>query len=624
MATHLMQTTKLSLAKMVRQEWFWLLLGLTLVLFQAVGFAYMVDPMLDEGTYAYKGYQFLSGKFEPYQEHGFWTNKMPLSFLIPGGAQWLFGPGLRASRYYALILFFLMLAGIWWITRRVSGKWVAAGLLFFIAANRFFLSLYSLGVSQGLIACMLIWALAFTLGKERPRWQIILGGVLAGLIPMTRENMAPFVAFLGIYLIWEHGLRKSWPALAASALTIGLVHAVYWPEILRNWAAWMPDWFPLLASFQVQVPGATSASALSPGLFERFFAFCHAVFLQMPLWVGSALAWLLWPRKSEEGVEKIFKPMLFLSLLFLALIGLHGYASLGGNYCIQCFENYMGFYAPLGWLLVGFSFPFWMRRLPAWRHVLAAAALLFLGIAWGLGSAHETAAYLLDLRVPRTRDMRILPGMTDLWRSLSNKFGWTYEFQRYLLPALAGLGVCALLLLFIYLAAALRKKEKPRYAPFVVSGVLLAAAALGVSLGLQLDRAANLDPCQKNVIAAHERVGAHLVQMIPPGAWVYWEGAPTVDLLYLPEVNVFPPQLNQRFSFYTGGNPDTLSRYGLWNQALADAWLKEADYLVVDEGSGSARVIEEALALGYLELPSTPPYYPCRAGTRLRLFERKH
>lgn len=80
------------------------LLGGLVYLIQSWMYAKMQTSLLDEGAYLYKGYLFAIGKYWPYQEYGPWTNHMPLSFLIPGYVQTVFGPGLRTGRYLAVFL----------------------------------------------------------------------------------------------------------------------------------------------------------------------------------------------------------------------------------------------------------------------------------------------------------------------------------------------------------------------------------------------------------------------------------------------------------------------------------------------------------------------------------------
>ena len=76
------------------------------ILYAAQSWAYARTQLsiLDEGAYLLKGYLFATGKYTPFQEYGPWSNHMPFSFLIPGYAQVIFGPGLRTGRYFAIAL----------------------------------------------------------------------------------------------------------------------------------------------------------------------------------------------------------------------------------------------------------------------------------------------------------------------------------------------------------------------------------------------------------------------------------------------------------------------------------------------------------------------------------------
>ena len=80
------------------------LLGLILYTIQALVYAHLLLPNLDEGSYLYKGYLLAEGVYKPFQPYGFWINKMYLSFFIWGWVQALFAPGLLAPRYAAVFL----------------------------------------------------------------------------------------------------------------------------------------------------------------------------------------------------------------------------------------------------------------------------------------------------------------------------------------------------------------------------------------------------------------------------------------------------------------------------------------------------------------------------------------
>src|ERR1041384_1536044 len=108
------------------------LMGLVFYLAQSWYFANSLDSIGDEGSYLYNGYTFARGDYVPFQEYTFWTNKAPLSFLIPGYIQLWFGPGLRVARYFAMLLGILTLMGVWITARRLGGKiWAAAAVWVF-------------------------------------------------------------------------------------------------------------------------------------------------------------------------------------------------------------------------------------------------------------------------------------------------------------------------------------------------------------------------------------------------------------------------------------------------------------------------------------------------------------
>ena len=110
------------------------LAGVTYIV-QAFIYAHTQFSVLDEGAYLVKGYLFATGQYTPFQDYGPWTNHMPLSFLIPGWVQAIFEPGLRTGRYFSIFLGIVLLLGLWWVTRRLGGRWWAAGAVWAIALN---------------------------------------------------------------------------------------------------------------------------------------------------------------------------------------------------------------------------------------------------------------------------------------------------------------------------------------------------------------------------------------------------------------------------------------------------------------------------------------------------------
>jgi hypothetical protein len=188
---------------------------------------------LDEGDYAIKGLLFVTGKYVPFQDYGPWTNHMPLSFLIPGYIQVLFGPGLLTIRYFSIILAVLALVGIWITARRLGGYWWGTGAVWIFAISPAMSRFYSQSASQVLVFFMLAWMLAFALGENLPRWRLVGGSLIAGCIFLTRVNMAPVLVFLLGYIFWQYGCRTGLIASFAGLTIVAIGITMYWPGVLK-------------------------------------------------------------------------------------------------------------------------------------------------------------------------------------------------------------------------------------------------------------------------------------------------------------------------------------------------------------------------------------------------------
>jgi hypothetical protein len=223
----------------------WLPLVLTVAGFatyivEALETARTKTSFLDEGLYVYKGWLFATGQYVPFQEYGLWTNHAVLSFLIPGYIQKWFGPGLDVARYFMILLAVLTLLGMWVFARRWGGQWWAAASIWVIALNPAEVKVYTLALSEGLIAVMLAWMLVLTVGIKRPLWQILLGAGLAGLMILTRENMIFVLPLLFLYLLWQYGWKIAFLGLASGLLVFAIGTLWYWPEVLYLWSVRLP------------------------------------------------------------------------------------------------------------------------------------------------------------------------------------------------------------------------------------------------------------------------------------------------------------------------------------------------------------------------------------------------
>ena len=598
------------------------LLAGILYFLQAFIFAHTLGGTMDEGTYLMKGLLYVRGVYKPFQLYGPWTNKMPLAFLIPGWVQDLFEPGLRTGRYFSVFLALLALLGLWLLTRRLTGRWWAAMAVWIMAINSGNIMYYCTAVSQVLVACLLTWSLVFALGKGRKRWEIVVSTILAVMILFTRQNMAPYLALLVLYIAWEHGWRNGLLSLGVAAALVVGGHAYYWPDIMRIWAHYLPGWVnALIPTTPSSGSSGESVQVLGWSLDSKILVFWEGIRSNFIALMGSVLCWVLWPKKQAWHSRSQFIVSVFLSVALLVLTGIHFYAAFFLNYCLYCYTGYLAFFNMIGLLLVFNTLPSlnWrMNTLQRWV-VMLVVLVSTTGIAY---SSHQVFQdLLLNIQVPRMRNMQFLPGTIELWRFLNNKFGWERELLGKVIPTLAGFALGLLFLLISWLVARKGKRlalSAAHYALICFFGIgwlLMPTPILG---GYTRENI-----CGWDVIASYEKVGAHLKNNIEPGSLIYWENdlAPT-PLLYIADMRIYPPQLNHWYNYYIGGDSDNLLKFGSWNDELAARWRQEADYLLISDRYVNRLANRVDMRL-YDELPPTEQTIPCESKSIIHIFKNK-
>ena len=608
---------------------FFALLGGLLYLAQSWYYLYAQHLVIDEALYLYKGYLYATGVYHPFQDFGPWTQKAPLAYLIPGYVETWFGPGLRVGRYFALLLGLLTLVGLWFAARRLGGKWWAAAAVWAIAIDPNLIQLYSLAASEVLIACLLVWTLALVLGKGQPLWQLLLGGVLAAIMTMTRQNMAPVLLFVVFYIFWQHGRRAGWWCLLASVLPILIIHAIFWPNILRMWAPWLPaSLTPFLDPWRPPA-GATPGWILEGTPFmslQSFFQVFRSHFLAL---VGGFTALLLWPHKNGWKKDDHFRTALFLAALFVVLFAEHAWAGVGfssaNNNCVYCFNTYVSFFSPIGILLLPLLLGDPARRIPVIQQILYVVLLLV--ILAGIGYTIP-APVSASITLPRLKTFfqtgQWQPGY-PLWSVLVNLFGGDYLLSQRMVPAITGILIALMILLLSFILwRRYRRIRTPSPAFSYISTATLLAVGVILSPTQLLGGSFGNYDCGGDQIKALEQHGHALAQQIPPGSRVYWDGDwSEALLLYLPGIRIFPQQLDGLYSFWYGGDAQALARYGFWNDVLMRQWRAQADTIVIEQNRYN-QAWENYFASGaYDSLPPSAPLLVCDSNSRILVFHKK-
>lgn len=580
-------------------------------LVQSIGFAYTQWSVVDEGNYAYKGWLFVTGQYTPFQDYGVWTNHMPFSFLILGAVQFLFGPGIRTIRYFMVVVGCLLLLALWLTSRRLAGRWAAAVCLWFVALNPFPISDYSVGIAEGPVACILAWTLYFTLGENRSKRELIIGGLLAGVLVLTRENMVLVLPFLCAYVFWQRGRKAGLLYTGVAAALLLAIHVVYFPGILRVWATWTPKSLrPLFGDWVYQGVGRLDHEVSTPFL-KNLQVVANTVQSNFLTLFPALAVWLSWPKDGFRTTAQ-HKLVVALSVMLAVLLLGHSWASLTKDYCSYCLVNYVTFFSPVALLLFVAFLPGIRERrpfLPAW---LVALVILVVTIGIGYSNYDRYGDALASLPVPRGLGLET----TELWKILYNKFNLDVQLQRRLLPPLVGL-LAGLLIVGLALLWAKRSKVTASY------NLIFLTILVGAVLSPTLMLGGVEKSCDQDVIAGYERVGAQLAKVIPPGTKVYWRGdGSPMSLLYVPGIKIYPPQLNGYFSIRPEQDLDEVLRFGFWNNRLNLKWRAEADVLLIREAEVPS--IEAFLTpKRFQELEKTSPVFACSPDTSIHIFERK-
>lgn len=594
--------------------------GFLAYLFAALQIARTRTSFLDEGLYLFKGYLFATGQQIPFADYGVWTNHAILSFLIPGYVQKWFGPGLETGRYFMILLSLLTLLGLWVFAKRWGNAWWAVGAVWAMALNPAEIKIHTLAISEGTIAALLVWIVVLTVGQERPLWQVLLGAALTAPLVLTRENMAFVPPILYLYIFWQHGWKTGLLAVATSGLLFLAGNVFYYPDNLKFWAMRLPE--PVSPQFvsEAALPGGGGTTIPEPegsNLYRMILYFLLTFRLHFVSLVSAVTVWLLLPFHFKPMSERM-RAVIFLTVLLLVLYFAHLDASFFGEFCISCILLYVGFFDFLGLMLLVIAVPILIKEVSVLRRIVifSVISLLILGIGF---STHEDLSSEFAKRMIERLDGTYLWGALIHYIDLPDLMLFRMTFVLLVSALVVVLGG-------IVLWGIHRR----------LNGVQAAGGRIGlVALNLFLIVGLILSPtkvlgagndffsCEgSDVFASYRKAGEELSQVIEPGSKVYWEGRLTAIFLYMPDVEIYPPQLNHVHSYRIGGDSDQMLRSSYWNDELAAQWLKEADYIMV-QGAEKVYLTDEMLESGeYVKVMSAPKAERCRWQSVITIYRR--
>jgi hypothetical protein len=595
---------------------------------QAWIYAHIQTSFLDEGGYLYIGDLYARGVLRPFQDYGPMRLYAPLAYLIPGQIEAWFGANLKTGRYFSVFCGLMMVVALWITAQRLGGKWLGAAVVWGMALTPISIQIYSLAITQALVACLLALSLLFVLGEKRPLWQIVTGSLFTGIMVMTRQNLIPVIPLLAGYIYWQHGKKAGLWALVGCLSPILVIHIIYWPNILQIWATWLPaSLTPFLNPFRPPLAGVTSEIGASfPG---RLLAFLQGIRFHYFTTIGFIVSLFLWPRRNEWSSQSNRRAAYFLATLFLTLTLLHAWASfiITNPYCTFCFTPYLAFFDIIVFLLIIVSISSWRKQVSKKIQVAIVLFILVLSPGLGYASFEMFGTWLLNFKFPAiTRGLdphQWVPFIT-IWDILGNKFNADYWTSRLYVPIAIGLILGAILIvtaLIIYKISFIRIGQIRKYS--FGSWLLIACLGSGVVFSPIMGGTYRENGiCHSNTFQSYEHIGNTLKSLIPPGSQVFWNVRTAVPLLYAPKINIYFPQIYANSNFLKSEDSDQLLKFGLWSEKLARQWWEEADYIVT-ETSWEQAYRPVSFDSTQFDIFQTVPQNPCNPLSYLLIFHKK-
>lgn len=579
---------------------------------------------MDEGSYLFKGFWFLTGQASPFVINGPIANKPPLAFLIPGLSQ-LVQPGIASGRMMNVLLLAATLLGMWLIIRRRHNAWWGNLAILLVLINPAWVEYYTRVMTQTPAIFLMIWSIYFVTSDRADLPRLTLSATISVLLILTRHNLAPYAVLLFLFMAWQYSLKRAILAFVPGVALFILINAYYWPGIFTLlWYRSLPSAFGdvLLQWFNLAAPvlGGNKLQAVDHSpiqIVQELFGSAR-VSLVACLMALSALT--LIKKSSQLAEAKLF---VFLTANFWVLTLVHVSVVFDKNVLLYSYPAYLLFWAPTIFILLPNIAELIRTSVSSRKAWWLLGA--FVSLCGGIAMHHyrEIADPVLNLFIPRVRGLSLQPGSVELWRVIVNKFEIDYRAQEYLVPALTGLLAG---LAFIGIALLLsRRTSKPVWTAFA----LLVTLSVFFTPTRVLSGSNRDDDCRLNTLAAIQQLGDQINAQVKPGALFFWgaHSKPTVGImLYVDEARVFPEQLNGQFYYRPEISLEDSQNSIFWSDEQARVWLREADYLISDPGHLIYwdEMLQEMPDVKVDQLKPTNALEPCDPSTRLYIYELAH
>jgi hypothetical protein len=300
------------------------------------------------------------------------------------------------------------------------------------------------------------------------------------------------------------------------------------------------------------------------------------------------------------------------------LWALHIYAAFFGDFCTSCILLYVGYFDFIGILLMAVAFRFLLKRGSVSRNRISLIVALTVIVCIAFSTYEDLSPVFANAMIARLLDVYV-------WGALRYVTGLP-QLLLFRITFVTLTGILAAILFGVALWWSRRyfanRSDWPQRVGIIALNSLLVIGLI-LSPTKILGKGNDFFNCGDNdVFASYENQGAHLRELIPAGSKVYWDGRIAALFLYLPDVEIYPPQLNHVHNFSYGGDAATRLQFNRWNDTRARQWLAEADFILIEAGEKQDWVTQILEGDGYVQLESTGMVEKCRWQSVILVYQR--
>ena len=209
--------------KIIENNFYTILLLLAALMFvsQAIIYILFGRTWYDEAGYLYESWLICDQGWIPYRD--MYIKLPPVLFYVYGIVQHLFGPSYYIGRLESVIFCALMLFMMFKLSAKIGGKMAGTIAVLLIVSNTFFMRYYSSATAYSLTTLFMMSSLCVFVSDLKNPLKTVISVVLMCLSFLTRQNMAPVLILLILYIILTEKDRKTVYYAISTAIIFPLI-----------------------------------------------------------------------------------------------------------------------------------------------------------------------------------------------------------------------------------------------------------------------------------------------------------------------------------------------------------------------------------------------------------------